>query len=100
MMLVDDKGEIRLSPLIESLQIRIVHPNHNKESNFYEFTLDRKELFNSNSGLRAGKSDQITIPLFNHTHDKDLFEMPIRVRMLREAAAARERINPSPRTCD
>lgn len=94
MMLVDDKGEIRLSPLIESLQIRIVHPTHNKESYFYEFTLDRKELFNSNNGLRAGKSDRVTIPLFNHTHDKDLFEMPIRVRMLRESAAARERREP------
>jgi len=40
MMLVDDKGEIRLSPLIESLQVRIVHPTHNKESYFYEFTLE------------------------------------------------------------
>ena len=94
MMLVDDKGETRLSRLIESLQIRIVDPANEKQNYFYEFTLDRKELFSGHSGLRAGKSDQVTIPLFNRTHDKDMFEVPIRVRKLRESAAERARQEP------
>lgn len=94
MMLVDDKGEARLSRLIESLQIRIVHPADEKQNYFYEFTLDRQELLGGKSGLRAGKSDQVMIPLFNQTHDKDLFESPVQVRKLRESAAQRARQEP------
>jgi hypothetical protein len=94
MMLIDDRGEMRPTRLIESVQIRIVHPINEKDNDFYEFTLHRKELFNSNDGLRAGKSDQVTIPLFNHTHDRDIFEFPNRVRMIREVAAKRGRKEP------
>jgi hypothetical protein len=94
MILVDDKGEARLCRLIESLQIRIVHPVNEAQNYFYEFTLDRQELFSGKSGLRAVKSDQVAIPLFNQTHDKDLFESPVQVRKLRESAAQRARQEP------
>jgi hypothetical protein len=94
MMLIDDRGEMRPTRLIESVQIRIVHPMNEKHNDFYEFTLDRKELFNSTDGLRAGKSDQVTFPLFNHTHDGDIFEFPNRLRIIREAAAKRGREEP------
>jgi hypothetical protein len=63
-------------------------------NDFYEFTLHRKELFDGKSGLRAGRSDQATIPVFNHTHDEDIFSFPNRVRMIREAAAERGRRDP------
>jgi hypothetical protein len=94
MMLIDDRGEMRPTRLIESVQIRIVNPITEKDNDFYEFTIHRKELFNSNNGLRAGRSDQVTIPLFNHTHDGDIFEFPNRVRMIREVAAKRVRKEP------
>jgi len=91
MMLIDDRGEMRPTRLIESVQIRIVNPATEKDNQFYEFTMHRKELFDSNNGLRARRSDQVTIPLFNRTHDPDLFELPNRVRMIREVAAKRVR---------
>jgi hypothetical protein len=94
MMLIDDKGEMRPTRLIESVQIRIVNPITDTDNDFYEFTIDRKELFDSNNGLRAGRSDRVTIPLFNHTHDADLFEFPNRVRVIREVAAKRVRKEP------
>jgi hypothetical protein len=90
MMLIDDKGVMRPTRLIESVQIRVVDPIE-KNNDFYEFTVHRKELFSSNNGLRAGRSDKVTIPLFNHTHDGDLFEFPNRVRMIREAVDRRAR---------
>jgi hypothetical protein len=85
---------MRPTRLIESLQLRIVNPITEKENDFYEFTIDRKELFDSNDGLRAGRSDRVMIPLFNHTHDADIFEFPNRVRMIREMAARRVRKEP------
>jgi len=94
MMLIDDRGEMRPTRLIESVQIRVVHPITERDNDFYEFTLHRKELFDSNNGLRAGRSDQVTIPLFNRTHDSDMFDIPNRVRMIREAAAERGRKEP------
>jgi hypothetical protein len=94
MMLIDDRGEMRPTRLIESVQIRIVNPITEKDNVFYEFTIHRKELFDSNNGLRAGRSDQVTIPLFNRTHDPDIFEFPNRVRMIREVAAERVRKEP------
>jgi hypothetical protein len=93
MMLIDDKGEMRPTRLVESVQIRIVNPI-TENNDFYEFTIHRKELFDSNNGLRAGKSDQVMIPLFNHTHEADIFGFPNRVRMLREAATKRVRTEP------
>jgi hypothetical protein len=94
MMLIDDRGEMRPTRLIESVQIRIVNPITEKDNDFYEFTIHRKELFNSNNGLRAGRSDQVPIPLFDHTHDGDFFEFPNRVRMIREVTAKRVRQEP------
>jgi hypothetical protein len=94
MMLIDDEGKMRPSRLIESVQIRVIHATTEADSDFYEFTLHRKELFDSNHGLRAGRSDQATIPVFNHTHDEDMFAFPNRVRTIREAAAERGRNEP------
>src|SRR5262249_52735956 len=91
MMLVDDRGEMRPTRLIESVQLRIVHPMNEKANDFYEFALQRKELFNSNDGLRAGTSDQVTLPHFNRTHDRDIFEVPKRVRLIREVVVERGR---------
>jgi hypothetical protein len=93
-MLIDDEGKMRPSRLIESVQIRIVRATTVTDNDFYEFTLHRKELFDSNNGLRAGRSDQATIPVFNHTHDEDMFAFPNRIRMIREAAAERGRKEP------
>jgi len=94
MMLIDDRGEMRLTRLIESVQIRVVNSPTKKDNDFYEFTIHRKELFDGSNGLRAGRLDQVTIPLFNHTHDRDIFEFPNRVRMLREVAVKRARKEP------
>jgi hypothetical protein len=94
MMLVDDEGKMRPSRLTESVQIRIVHSAAEADSDFFEFTLHRQALFDSNNGLRAGRSDQAAIPLFNHTHDEDMFAFPNRVRAIREAAAERGRKEP------
>jgi hypothetical protein len=89
MMVIDDRGKMRPTRLIESVQLRVVHAITGEDNDFYEFTLHRKELFDSNNGLRAGRSDQVTIPVFNHTHDEDIFDFPSRVRMIRAMAANR-----------
>jgi hypothetical protein len=94
MMLIDDNGKMRATRLIESVQIRVVHGIAEKDNDFYELTLHRKELFDSNNGLRATRSDQVTIPVFNHTHDEDIFNFPGRVRTIREVAAERSRKEP------
>lgn len=88
MMLIDDRGKMRPTRLIESVQIRVVHAIPEEENDFYEFTLHRKELFDSNNGLRAVRSDEMTIPVFN-THDEGIFDFPSRVRMIRAMAAKR-----------
>jgi hypothetical protein len=93
-MSIDDKGKLRPTRLIESVQIRVVHGIAEKDNDFYEFTLHRKELFDNNNGLRAGKSDQVAFPLFNRTHDEDIFNIPGRVGALREAIAKRSRNEP------
>ncbi len=94
MMLIDDRGEMRLTRLVESVQIRVVNPTTEGGNDFYEFTIHRKDLFDSNNGLRASRSDQLTIPLFNHTHDADIFDVPNRVRAIRAVAARRMREEP------
>jgi hypothetical protein len=88
MMLIDDKGKMRPTRLIESVQIRVVRGNMEKESDFYEFTQHRKELFDG-KGLRAVKSDEVTIPVFN-VRDEDVLDLPRSVRQKREAAVKGE----------
>jgi hypothetical protein len=94
MLLIDDSGKMRPTRLIESVQIRVVRGVAEEDNDFFEFSLHRKELFDGNSGLRAGKSDQVTIPIFNRTHDEDLFSIPGRVGALRETVAKRIRKEP------
>jgi hypothetical protein len=49
MLLIDEQGELVLSPLVETIQIRHFNP----EQIFYEFELERRLLFNGNgSSLR------------------------------------------------
>jgi hypothetical protein len=88
MMLIDDKGKMQPTRLIESVQIRVVRGNIEKESDFYEFTQHRKELFDG-KGLRAVKSDEVTIPVFN-VRDEDVLDLPRSVRQMREAAVKGE----------
>lgn len=64
MLLIDDRGELVPSPLVESVQIRHFSPGQS----FYEFELDRKHLFDSiaggllpNNDLFMGHGD-----VFNH----------------------------------
>jgi hypothetical protein len=88
MMLIDAKGKMHLTPLIESLQMRVVRGTIEKESDFYEFTQHRKDLFDG-KGLHAVKSDEVTIPVFN-VRDEDVLELPRSVRQMREAAVKGE----------
>jgi hypothetical protein len=46
MLLIDHRGELQLSPLVENVQLRHFRP----EQSFYEFELDRLELFNRTNG--------------------------------------------------
>lgn len=61
--LIDANGDIRSSPLIESVQIRVIRtirPYYSSggEQSFFLFTLDQKELMAGKGGLVAeGKSD-------------------------------------------
>jgi hypothetical protein len=53
MLLIDDQGELILSPLIETIQIRHFSP----AQNFHEFELNRVQLFNGLSGGLVLKTD-------------------------------------------
>lgn len=53
MLLIDDQGDLILSPLIETIQIRHFKP----EQIFHEFELDRTRLFNGFAGGFHSKSD-------------------------------------------
>jgi len=61
--LINDKGELHRSPLMESVQIRVVRtilPNHSSggEQSFLFFALDQKKLMQGEGGLTAmGKDD-------------------------------------------
>jgi len=61
--LINNKGEIRNSPLMESVQIRVIRtilPNHSSggEQSFFLFTLDQRKLLQGEGGLVArGKDD-------------------------------------------
>ncbi len=46
MLLIDDQGELTLSPLVETVQIRHFSP----EQNFHEFELSRARLFDGRAG--------------------------------------------------
>jgi hypothetical protein len=85
MMLIDKTGKMRPTRLIESVQIRVVRGNVEKDSDFYEFTLHRKDLFDG-KGLRAANSNEATIPVFN-VRDEDVLDLPRQTRQLREAVS-------------
>ena len=87
-MLIDDKWKMRPTHLLESVQIRVVRGNIERESDFYEFKLHRKELFDG-KGLRPVNSDEVTIPVFN-VRDEDVLDLPHAVRLVREAAVKGE----------
>ena len=53
MLLIDNQGDLILSPLIETIQIRHFSP----AQNFHEFELDRARLFDSLSGGLVLKTD-------------------------------------------
>ena len=53
MLLIDHDGDLILSPLIETIQIRHLSP----AQNFHEFELDRSHLFDSLSGGLVLKTD-------------------------------------------
>jgi hypothetical protein len=67
MLLIDDRGELVLSPLIESVQLRHFSP----QQHFYEFELDRARLLRGEGGL-ISKNE--LIPTFM-SHG-DVFENP------------------------
>jgi hypothetical protein len=67
MLLIDDQGELVLSPLVESVQLRYF----SLEQHFYEFELDRARLLQGEGGL-VSKTE--IIPTFM-SHG-DVFENP------------------------
>jgi hypothetical protein len=68
MLLIDDQGEIILSPLVETVQLRHFSP----AQNFYEFELNRAELFDGRRGGLIPKAD-IFMLFMGHG---DVFENP------------------------
>jgi len=67
LLLLDENGNITLSPVVESVQIRHFDP----VQNYYEFSINRPLLFNSNSGgFQVNDSES---PLFQ-SHGNDPFE--------------------------
>src|SRR5262249_16799731 len=79
MVLNDDGGIARVSPLTEEVQFRVFRTLTNIDS--YELLLDRKDLFAGRGGLRAVRSDETSyydISGFHGGHPagtKDLLEM-------------------------
>jgi len=68
MLLIDDQGELVLSPLVETVQIRHFNP----AQNFHEFELNRAHLFDGRTGGLILKAD-IFLLFMSHG---DVFEMP------------------------
>ena len=66
MLLVDDQGELVLSPLIETIQIRHFNP----EQIFHEFEVDRRRLINGDADTFNLKT-QLFMLFFSHG---DVFE--------------------------
>jgi hypothetical protein len=69
MLLIDDQGELALSPLVETIQIRHFGPSQS----FYEFELDRKKLFDSQAGGLV-PNDDLFMLFMGHG---DVFENPM-----------------------
>ncbi len=57
MLLPDDKGELRPTPLIEDVRLRIF--SKRREQHAYEFTLNRDALLSRRSGLWARGGDEL-----------------------------------------
>jgi hypothetical protein len=68
MLLIDDQGEILLSPLVETIQIRHFSP----AQSFYEFEVDRKRLFEGAGGGLVPKTELFML-FMGHG---DVFEHP------------------------
>ena len=68
MLLIDDQGELVVSPLIETIQIRHFSPIQN----FYEFELDRRDLFDGSAGGLIPNSDLFML-FMSHG---DVFQIP------------------------
>lgn len=68
MLLIDDQGDLALSPLVETIQIRHFNP----EQHFHEFELDRARLFQGLGGLVSKKD--IFLLFMSHG---DVFENPV-----------------------
>jgi hypothetical protein len=69
MLLIDDKGKLVLSPLVETVQLRHFGPSQS----FYEFEMDRKRLFDSQAGGLV-PNDNLFILFMGHG---DVFENPL-----------------------
>lgn len=69
MLLIDDQGEIMLSPLVETIQIRHFRP----AQSFHEFELSRSRLFEGIGGGLLPK-DEIFMLFMGHG---DVFENPV-----------------------
>jgi hypothetical protein len=68
MLLIDDQGEIVLSPLVETIQIRHFNP----VQSFYEFELNRRRLFDTFAGGLVLNNDLFML-FMGHG---DIFEIP------------------------
>jgi hypothetical protein len=68
MLLIDDQGELILSPLIETVQIR----HFTTPQIFHEFELDRRRLFD---GLAGGLEPKTELFMLFMSHG-DIFEEP------------------------
>ena len=66
MLLIDDQGDLTLSPLIETVQIRHFNP----EQIFHEFELSRKQLFKGNTNS-LHLNEELFLLFFSHG---DVFE--------------------------
>jgi hypothetical protein len=67
MLLIDDQGDLILSPLIETIQIRHFNP----EQIFYEFELSRSRLFDGSAG-GLHLNEELFLLFFSHG---DVFEI-------------------------
>jgi hypothetical protein len=84
MLLVDRQGRLLVSPLVESVQIRLFRsfggdgrPEFRKQQRLVEFVLDRERLFAGDAGgLRAIGSDESVFETFA-TKGYDPFESPM-----------------------
>jgi hypothetical protein len=70
MLLIDDQGDLTLSPLVESIQIRHFRP----AQSFHEFELNREHLFDGFAGGLDLKT--VVFPLFMSHGDPFEYDMP------------------------